>query len=331
MRILYIFLAASMVMTSGCYKEEPSTHLPTEYDLEVLSNFPELNIPSYNPMTKEGVELGRKLYYDKRLSKNGDRSCSSCHIQSAGFSNPGTNVLPHINLGWNTNFLWNGKVHGTLEDIMWFEVTQFFETDIRVFNNDEEYKALFKKAYDVDVITEEKLAYALSQFFRTLISDNSPFDKFNKKEYEFTDEEKLGLQLFFTERGDCFHCHGSILLTDNDFHNIGLEANPQNEHVGLYEFTRNPADKGRFKTPTLRNVALRKSYMHDGRFKTLEEVIEHYNSGVQVSSTLDPLMYKLKGATQLYLTDEEKAALVAFLKTFTDEGFLTDPELSDPF
>ena len=331
MRTSYIYLICAILFISCSKDEAPGPeHVQNPYELEVSPDFPKLTIPADNPMTVEGVELGRLLYYDKKLSKDGERSCSSCHLQSAGFAMPGQNVLPHVNLAWNKNFLWNGKIQGSLEDIMLFEVQDFFKADPAVFNQDPEYRALFKKAYNVDVITHKELAYALSQFFRIMISDNSKFDQFMRGEKELTPYEEAGMNLFFSERGDCFHCHGSILLTDNSFHNIGLEADPVNEDVGLAAITANPADRGKFKTPTLRNVSLRKSYMHDGRFKVLEEVVEFYNSGVQMSPTLDPLMYK-NDRINLGLTDIEKAALVAFLKTFTDEEFVTNPELNDPF
>ncbi|WP_164891139.1 cytochrome-c peroxidase [Botryobacter ruber] len=324
----YLFLC--LIIFSACQKNDPEASGPTAYKLETPVHFPLLQVPEDNPMTQEGVDLGRRLFYDRRLSNDGTRSCSSCHVQASGFTTPGTTVLPIVNLGWSRNFLWKGKVRGQLEDITLFEVKEFFKADPAVFTNDPEYARMFKKAYRVEEVTHKELAYALAQFFRTMISANSPFDRNMQNKYVFTPSEENGMQLFFSEKGDCFHCHGNVLFTNNEFHNIGLEAAPDGQHLGLYEITGNPADKGKFKTPTLRNVSLRKSYMHDGRFKTLEEVVEHYNSGIKASPTLDPLLYKNRDNFNLGLTEQEKQDLVAFLETLTDQEFVTNPNLSNP-
>jgi cytochrome c peroxidase len=327
-----VCLFVLMVGLLGCSKTpvEVIVDSPAPYQLQLPGHFPLLVIPDDNPMTVEGVKLGRMLYYDQRLSKDGKRSCSTCHEQKAGFAKPGTNVLPHINLAWNYNFLWNGKLYGTLEEVMRFEVESFFESDPEVFNQIEAYASLFKIAYGVDKITHRDLAYALAQFFRTMISGGSEYDRYLQGMDVLSPAALRGMNLFFSERGDCFHCHGSILFTNNDFHNIGLEAEPEGKHLGIFEITGNSEDRGKFKTPTLRNVALRESYMHDGRFKTLEEVVEHYNTGIKRSPTLDPLMYKNRRGNHLGLSEEEQSDLVAFLKALTDEKFITNPDLGPP-
>ena len=282
-------------------------------------------IPEDNPLTEEGVALGRKLYYDPILHKNGEKACATCHIQAYSFSSD-VAVLPAVNLGWSRNYLWNGSVNGTVEDIMHHEVTNFFETNTESLQNHPEYPELFSKAFGSEEITEHEIVLALSQFFRTMNSGNSRFDKFLRSEAEFTNQEYLGYELFFTERGDCFHCHATVFMTDNLLHNNALDSFPD---PGYFEVTGDSLDLGKFKSPTLRNIEFTAPYMHDGRYTTLEEVVEFYSTGLQKSSTVDPLMKNLsRGGVQL--SDEEKAALVAFLKTLSDTEFITNPALADP-
>ena len=301
----------------------------TPYPLITPKGFPPMEIPEANPLTLEGVALGRRLYYDPILEKDSSRACASCHLQSIGFQidNGKSQVVAHANMGWNNRFMWNGGFEGTLEDVMTFEVEDFFETDISRLNNNPTYQKLFKEAFDVDVITSKEAAYALAQFARIMISGNSRFDQALRGEISLTPLEEEGKELFFTEKADCFHCHGNILLTDNTPRNNGLDANPDS---GLMKSTGNPKDLGKFKTPTLRNIALTAPYMHDGRYQTLEEVIDFYSSDVQNTGTVDPLMvYAHLGGVQL--TDSEKEALLAFLLTFTDESYTTNSELASPF
>ena len=313
-------------LLNGCTNNvEAPTYVPQPYTLQIPEGFPEMTIPDDNPLTVEGVALGRRLYYDPALDKNGERACATCHLQEQAFSSAPA-VLPHINLGWNSNFLWNGKVNGNLEDIMLFEVEEFFQTDVDVLNSDPEYPTLFKQAFGVEKITTKEIALALAQFSRTQISGNSRFDKFLRGEIAFTNEEYLGYELFYTERGDCFHCHATMFMTDNLMHNNALEANPD---PGYFTITGDSLDYGKFKSPTLRNIAYTAPYMHDGRYATLEEVVEFYSTGLERSPTVDPLMKNLsQGGVQL--NPEEKAALVAFLKTLTDPDFITNPELGNP-
>lgn len=308
---------------------------PTPYELELPPYFPEPQIPEDNPLTLEGVKLGQKLYYDRDLSKGGPQAgnaCASCHLQEYGFTVPGTNILPHINLAWNKHFLWNGKVSGTLEDIMRFEVEDFFEVNIDNLNEHPEYPALFKQVYEVDEIEAEHVAYALAQFFRTLISGDSEYDRYANYGESLDADALNGFRLFNSESADCFHCHQPPLFTDRGMHNIGLSAEFTGEDRGHYVISGDQNDMGFFKTPTLRNVALRPPYMHDGRFETLEEVVEFYRSGVQYSATLDPVMQKPNRDEdgKLPLSDEDVKDIVAFLKTLTDQSFLENPALSEP-
>ncbi|UTW64847.1 cytochrome-c peroxidase [bacterium SCSIO 12643] len=335
--IVYIFIALfGVISLSNCKRSIPeptdyptTIHQTTPYDLKIPLGFPEMVIPENNPLTVEGVTLGRKLYYDRILDKDSARACASCHHQDQAFQidNGTQQVLPHANFGWMTNYMWNGGFNGTLEDVMIFEVEVFFETNMDRLNNSKIYRELFKKAFNVDSITSKDAAFALAQFARTMNSGNSKFDQFINGAVLLTQQELQGQQLFFTEKADCFHCHGTIFLTDFTPRNNGLDANPD---AGLMEVTGNPKDLGKFKTPTLRNIELTAPYMHDGRFNTLEEVVDFYSGGVHNTSTVDPLMvYAHNGGVSL--TQEEKEALIAFLKTFTDQEFLNNPELASPF
>jgi cytochrome c peroxidase len=317
-------------------------HQVDYFDIEIPFGFPKMQIPENNKTSREGVELGRMLYYERALHPNGTFSCASCHVQSYGFTTPETNVMPHINLAWNRHFLWDGRIGAqTLEEINLFEVEDFFGTDISKLQNHPDYPGLFKKAFGSSNITSINIAKALSQYMRTMVSGNSDFDKFLRGEIGLTDEQYEGMEIFMSEPrtvtatnipgGDCFHCHGTTLFTSGDFHNIGLDfdfSEPLNH--GRFGVTGDSSDMGRWKAPTLRNVAARTGFMHDNRFSTLEEVIEFYNTGGHLSQWIDPFM-KSAGKGGLMLTEIEKQKLIAFLHALTDHEFLNNPELSDPF
>lgn len=304
------------------------TYDPTPFEIKVPASFPILDIPVGNPTTVEGVKLGRMLYYDPVLHSDSLRACASCHSQERSFTSDPP-VLPHVNLAWNTSFLWNGKVEGALEDIMLFEVKEFFKTDLEKLQNHQDYPKLFYEAFGARTITHELCAKALSQFQRTLISGKSKYDRvLEGTNWVFlTDEELNGFDIFFTEKGDCFHCHGGILFTDNSFHNNALDASPEPARSAI---TSDPADVGKFKSPTLRNIELTGPYMHDGRYETLEEVVDFYSEGLKTSETVDPLMKSLHLGGK-HLTAQEKSDLIAFLKSLTDTAFIADPALASPF
>ncbi len=309
-------------------KKDPPVNGTSAYIQALPAYFPPYERSTVNPLTNEGVALGRMLYYDTLLSSGGPmagRSCSSCHLQEKGFAMPGMAVLPHINLAWNRHFLWKGDVEGTMEDILRFEVDEFFASDMERLKSNPQYPALYKSAFGSGDITREKTAFALAQFMRTLVSVDSRYDKYLKNEIVLTDKEMRGYGIFFSEKGDCYHCHGSPLFSDNAYHNIGLVQKSAND-MGRYRLTGNSSDVGKFKTPTLRNVALRNVYMHDGRFKTLKDVINHYDHGVQHGEYLDPLLDK----PALGLTDTEIDELIAFLHTLTDSTFINNPQFSRP-
>ena len=344
-----LLITVFIVSIASCKKDEvKETYTPTPLKITRPAGFPEMAIPADNPTTVEGVALGRKLFYETLLSVNNTMSCGSCHNQSLAFSDNGTrfstgvdgiqgnrNAQAIINLGWNRSYFWDGRA-ATLE----IQALEPIENPIEMHNtwanaisklkSAKTYKDDFFKAFGTEEFTKEHAAKALAQFMRTMISYNSRLDKRLRSEINLTASELNGLSIFISEKGDCFHCHNidaGRLLTDNQFHNNGLDSIFTD--LGLAEVTGNPSDIGKFLTPTLRNIALTAPYMHDGRFQTLEEVVEHYNTGGKASATVDPLMKHV--GTGLGLTNQEKIDLVAFLRTFTDETFITNPDFSNPF
>ena len=309
----------------------------TPYTIETPNGFPDMIIPSDNPMTLEGVALGEKLFHDNILSGDGTQSCSSCHLKHASFSDSSQfsvgimglagnrNASAIINAGWNNNFNWDGSA-STLEEQAFEPVVNPIEmndTWLNVemkLNTHNEYPILFKNVFNIDYIDSAHVVMAIAQFERTLISVESKFDKYLKGEAQLTPSELNGYAIFNSEQGDCFHCHGTQMFMNNDFHNNGLDEEPFTD-LGLGKITNIASDNGKFKVPTLRNVEFSAPYMHDGRFSNLEEVIEYYNSGGKYSSTVDPLMKKL--GVGLQLTNQQKQDLIAFLKTLSDSKFIT--------
>lgn len=322
--------------TSTVVVEKPDTTAKelTPYNILYPAHFPPMKIPLDNQPYKERIELGRMLYYDNILSNDG-RACATCHTQSTGFTISGMvdnmPVLPHVNLAWHDKYMWDGSKTGGLEDVMLFETQEFFATDLAKINSSAKYKTLFKQYFGVDYITHHEIAYALAQFTRIMISRDTKYDRYVKGTGTLSYNEEMGMRVFFSEKGDCFHCHNAVVLTDGKMHNTGLDSIYTKEaDKGYYNVTKNPADLGKFRTPNLRNVALRSHYMHDGRFTTLEEVIDFYDHGVRKVSNVDPIMTKTGKENGLKLTAIEKQQLVAFLKTFTDEAFITDTSFSKP-
>jgi cytochrome c peroxidase len=339
----------------------------TPYRLTISSYFPRPALPLDNPITEEGVELGRRLFFDTRLSVNNSQSCASCHKPVAAFSDvqasslgaqgqPGTrNTMPLFNLAWKSSFFWDGRaatlreqvlqpiqnpieMHETLDHVvkkLKSGAGADSQVSARSNNNDvsqkvacpsNDYPTLFSRAFGSTEITSDRLARALEQFLLTQLSQDSKFDRFLRGQDRFTDQEQRGFRLFHTEydprRGqfgaDCFHCHSPPLFQSRTFANNGLDR--EFADVGRARVTGRDSDRGKFAVPSLRNVAATAPYMHDGRFSTLEEVVEHYARGVKRSSTLDPNLAKHPNGG-VPLTDSDKSALVSFLKALTDERF----------
>lgn len=347
----YSLLLITIAGISACNQpDDDDGYSPTPYEFQVPQGLPPVEsfVPEDNPMTVEGVALGRKLFYETMLSGDNTQSCGSCHKQENGFAEPlqvsvgidgvsGTrNAMALINMAWNQNgFFWDGR--STTLEVQALEPirnpvemnTTWPEVEVKL-NADEDYKQLFKEAYNVDYIDSLTVAKAIAQFVRTLISGNSKFDKYyNQQVATLTEQELRGLILYNTEAADCFHCHGlGGLITDNRYRNNGLDTEFSADE-GRYYVTGDDADKGKFRVPTLRNIELTAPYMHDGRFFTLEQVVDQYSEHVQLSETVDPLM-ELVGFGGANLSQQDKEDLVAFLKTFTDEDFATNPDFSDP-
>ena len=320
-------LAAALSLTAACAQEAPS-HARGLIDLRVPRSFPRMIVPEDNPTTRQGVALGRQLYYDRRLDPRGARACADCHLQNRGFSNPMVRgVIPHVNLAWSYYFLWDGHFEGGLEEAMRMEVEIFFGTDVNRLR-EPDLEEMFLAAFGTREITTRRAAYALAQFQRTMISQDSRFDRYVDGDAAAINEsERRGMQIFYSERGECFHCHATRLFTDNRFHNIGLDR--QVAGTGRGAITHDPQDDGRFKTPTLRNVDRTGPYMHDDRFATLEQVVDFYSEGLVFSDTIDSLMPNVSGGG-MRLDPQERADLVAFLRTLTDETFLNNPDLGPP-
>ncbi|NND72526.1 MAG: cytochrome-c peroxidase [Rhodothermales bacterium] len=306
---------------------------PTPYSLEISSEFPIMEIPENNPMTVEGIKLGERLFFDPILSIDSTVSCSSCHQSSAAFSDPlafsvgvagitDRNSMPIVNAGWMDKLFWDGRAISLEDQALQpvenrVEMGEDWDHVVEKLQRNSEYPDLFERAFGRGQITADLTTKAIAQFERTLISSGSRYDQFKAGDLVLTAEEELGRTLFFTEKADCFHCHGTSLFTDNRFHNNGLDQTHIDQ--GLASVTGNDADLGKFKTPTLRNVEFSGPYMHDGRFTTLREVVEFYNSGSQDSATIDPL---IGNGRRLNLTAEEIDGLIAFLKSLSDPQFL---------
>jgi cytochrome c peroxidase len=337
----------------NCSSKEDEIYTPIPYNLDIPQLFTDKLIapiiPTNNPLTKEGVALGKKLFFDKILSGDNSQSCASCHNPQKAFTddlqfsagidgNLGfRNSMPLFNLAWNFDefFAWDGKdftiENQALEPVSNpIELHSDWKNVAKKIKNHSEYPVLFEQAFGAINIDSTLITKAIAQFERTIISGNSKFDQFLNGKTTLTPEEENGFNVFMDEaRGDCFHCHGSNnnpLWTDNQFHNNGLDTNFSD--LGLGAVTGDPADNGKFKSPSIRNLAFTAPYMHDGRFTTLDEVINHYSEGLQFSSTIDPLMKKVnQGGVDLSAKD--KADLKAFLLTLSDNDFINNSNFQE--
>lgn len=352
--IKFFIAGLLLVMLHACTRDVTPAPNPTPtatpYTLATPAHFPDPVIPTNNPLTVEGIKMGRMFYYDTILSTNNMR-CATCHVQANAFSIPlytrpngeKISVMPHINLAWNVKYNWDGSAPVLdLLPLGDFE-PEFFNTDMDLLvvklKNHKEYPALFKTVFGVSDIStlshnelKLKIVYSLSQFLRTMVSNNSKYDRYLRREVNLTPSELNGYTIFNTEKGDCFHCHGTALFTNNVFTNNGLDTLFIGQNKGYYLVTGDPKDMGKFRATTLRNIELTAPYMHDGRFATLQEVIEFYNSGVhQNSPNIDPIMTKDFKKYGLQLTPQDKADLLAFLKTLTDTTFTHNPAFASPF
>lgn len=366
-----ILFATLLLACVSCSKHEGPPAKPTPYVIDIPLYFPSrLEIPEDNPMTVEGVELGRRLFYDGRLSgrTNPDSmmSCATCHLQEHSFEcGPDhpvfTNghpfgikgiltphsMLPLVNLVWtNSGYLWNGMIEPsnndpskrTLEDLVWMGIVAPHEMagdtnrTKTLIQSVPVYPELFKKAFGSEVVTVKNIGRAIAQFIRTLVSANSKFDRYLKGAVQLNPSELNGYVLFMTEQGaDCFHCHGgegNPLFTTHLYYNNGKDVEFTDTH-DRYHVTFEPSDIGAYKAPTLRNLAFTAPYMHDGRFSTLDEVINFYNAGLVNSPYISPLMHHI-ATGGIQLTPSEKEDLKAFLLTLSDSSFISNPAFGPP-
>lgn len=333
------------------------THIPFEptfVELEKPSSVPQMYIPPENPMTVEGIELGRKLFYDPILSKDSTVFCGNCHQQGRSFTDGKVfstgfagrtgrrSAMSLVNIGFHQKGLfWDGRAN-QLEDQAIHPVQDSVEMNldwasaVQRLQNHPSYPIDFRRAFGItksEEITQDLIVRALAQFERTLISKDSKFDRWQRGEVALTKSEQRGYEIFFDTseklpHAECGHCHVDPLFTTLDFENNGIQ---QVSHLdefpdkGRGEVTENQFDKGKFKVPTLINIAQTAPYMHDGRFKTLDEVIEHYVSGGHFSDNVSPNVRKLD------FTEQDKQDLIAFLNTLTDSVFLNNPAFGNPF
>jgi len=358
--IIVTVIVGVLLILNSCKKEEEEVdeiiYNPTRYELSYLGLTPP-NIPPDNPLTVEGVKLGRMLFYEKMLSGDGSMSCSSCHSQSTGFSDTnrfsigimglpgGRQAMAITNMLWNTNqFFWDGRANLLREQSLLpiqdsLEMHETLPNVIQKLNNSSAYKNQFFRAFGSSEITSANISLALEQFMNSIVSNNSKFDKEERGEATFTASEQRGKDLFYTEYNaffpatsgaDCAHCHSGANFENDQYFNNGLDSDAGMIDDGRMKVTKDVRDRGKFKITSLRNIELTSPYMHDGRFSNLEEVVEHYNSGLVYSTTIDPALEATRN-TGLFLTSQDKEDLVNFLKTLTDRSLATDKRYSSPF
>ncbi len=335
-------------------------------------------VPANNPMSAAKVELGRHLFYEQRLSKTGNFACASCHVQAMAFTDGKTvgvgatgeehprNSMSLTNVAYNSVLTWANPLMTSLEQqglVPLFgehpvELGMVGKEDeiLKMLRSDRQYRSMFAAAFGAgdENINLNHLMQAIASFERTLVSFDSPYDRYRygNQKNAISDSAKRGEALFHSERLECFHCHGGLNFSDSirherlafqeiAFHNTGLYnidgkgAYPP-DNTGVYEITNKPSDMGRFKAPTLRNITLTAPYMHDGSIATLEEAIAHYQAG---GRTIDSGAYAGVGRQNplkshfisgFELTEPEKQDLLAFLRSLTDETFISNPAFSDP-
>ncbi len=333
--ILFIFAISAFLFS--CKKGEIENY--KEWGFEKPSHFPE---PHYkfenNTQTYDRFDLGRELFYDPILSLDSTISCAKCHAQTHGFADHNVNFSLGVNntvgkrnspalsnLAWYPNFMWDGGINH-IETFSFAPITnplEMHETMTNVvakLNASEHYKAKFKKAYGNATVTDQNLLKALAQFMAMMISADSKYDNYVLGKATYTSAEENGLQLFRTH---CVSCHTEPLTSSFGFANNGLDSDFTDD-LGRGLVTQDPNDNGKFRIPSLRNVSLTYPYMHDGRFFTLSQVLDHYSNGIVQSSTLDPSL-----GTGFNFTVQEKQDIITFLNTLTDQNYLANPFLSE--
>lgn len=319
---------------------KPTGYQPIPYPWKKPTNFPDAVYNfSENPLTQEGVLLGKSLFFDPILSKNGTISCAFCHQQDVAFAHTdhilshgindkvGPRNTPSIqNVAWSQLFFWDGGMVdlnklpiSPIQNPI--EMGDSMANVLQKVQSSGQYRSLFKAAYGSEEVTSDRFLKALSQYMLTLVSATSKYDKYTRNEgVQFSEQELSGLQLF---KANCSVCHRGELFTDQSFRNNGLPPNPfvPIPDLGRYNISQKPEDKNKFRVPSLRNIAITTYYMHDGRFKTLDQVLNHYATGIQDTPDLDPLL-KRNGKIGILLTKQQQQDIIVFLNTLTDYDFI---------
>ncbi len=355
---IHFFYLCALVFAACNPKEPvdpPAVYDPTAYVLQT-GDFPTPDLPADNQLTLAGVQLGRMLFYEPLLSKDGSQACADCHKQQDAFSDirqfsigieglPGKRqAMAVMNLAWHQNGLfWDGRAPRVRDQALMpiqdpLEMNETLPNVLVKLSGNKRYTDQFIRAFGDQKVTPERMGLAMEQFMLTMVSNNARYDRYQRGDVVLTDAEERGRKLFFTEfdpsglhkGAECFHCHAGPNFTNDEFQNNGLDSDAAMTDEGRKRVSNNPADRGKFKVPSLRNVAKTPPYMHDGRFATLEAVIDHYNTGVQNASTIEfILQYNLQPGG-LQLTAGDKTDLVAFLQTLTDTDFLTNAAYAKP-
>ncbi|WP_304156689.1 cytochrome-c peroxidase [Mesonia mobilis] len=346
---LSFFLLLSLFLVS-CSKEDTDNGYEAIVENDTLS----IEIPDYfpevtynfeaNPPTEKGFELGKKLFYDGKLSSDGVVSCGFCHIQDFSFTHHthivshgvngalGTrNAQPLQNMIFMNEFTWDGAAESLdaqpiIPITAEVEMNESFSNIIDKLQADEEYPQLFAEAFENGEVNTDNMLKAISQFLVMMVSADSKYDKILKNEgSQFTAEEEAGKVLFDQK---CATCHAGVLFTDQSYRNNGLPIDPEYDDEGRSRVTGLQADKYKFKVPSLRNIQITYPYMHDGRFQTLAQVLDHYDSGMVVTENLDPVFQQNENLG-ISLTEDEKQKIIAFLETLTDDNFLLDDRFAE--
>lgn len=342
--IFIVFLVLVSCNTDDGYVPVDNENPLLEFTVPDHFPDPTYNI-SLNPPTEKGFLLGKQLFYDGRLASDGVVSCGFCHIQDFAFTHHthivshgvdgalGTrNAQPLHNLAFMKDFTWDGAAdHLDLQPIIPItnpvEMNNSFNNIIALLEQDEEYVTMFGEAFEDGAINTENMLKALSQFMLMMISAESKYDRFLSNDgTTLTQDESEGLALFNQK---CASCHMGILFTDQTYRNNGLPMDPQYKDIGRERVTGLESDKQKFRVPTLRNIEATFPYMHDGRFATLEDVLDFYENGMVDSPTLDPIFNQPNGSIGIPFQPGEKAKIIAFLLTLTDNNFIFDERFSE--
>lgn len=351
--ILYLGLG---LLLFSCKTADDDGGQPKDFVLE-HQGLPSPNLPGDNILSHKGVDLGRHLFYDKLLSEDKTMSCASCHVQEHAFSDTNQfstgvkglkgkrQAMAIFNMAWNTNgFFWDGRAEYLREQALMpiqdhLEMNLSISEAISRLSKEEFYKQKFEEVFENGLVDSVNLSLALEQFMFSIVSNQSKYDLMKTGEAEFTTQEQRGMDLFFgsfnpdnpqISGAECSSCHGGPNFENDLYMNNGLDTDAEQTDLGRQNVHNYPNLKAKFKVPSLRNIALTQPYMHDGRFNTLLEVINHYDHGVKYSSTVNPTLISIQNQG-LQLSELDKQALIAFLHTLTDYPLTVSANYSDPF